>query len=223
MLKILWERTAILLEILNKAYRDLAASVEAARGQMDAILLASSLIEGSLTKGGTVYLCGNGGSAAEAQHFAAEFVGRFLMERPGLPAVSLTADTSKLTAIGNDYGFENIFSRQLLALAKRGDVLWALSTSGTSPNIIKALELSREIGVKSIFLCGRELEDPNIADISIFSPAPNTPRIQELHLFYGHLICDLVDRRIFALQEGEDGSDGSGKDPGVGVKGERKL
>ncbi|MDR2349279.1 MAG: SIS domain-containing protein [Deltaproteobacteria bacterium] len=181
----------------DKSLADLRASVDGVMSQKAALVEASRLIARSIVDGKTVHLCGNGGSAAEAQHFAAEFVGRFLTERPGLPAISLATDTSKLTAIGNDYGFDKVFSRQLEALGRPGDVLWGLSTSGTSPNVLAAFKTARERGLKSVFTCGRSLADPTIADVVIYSPAPSTPRIQELHLFYGHLICELVDFEIF--------------------------
>jgi D-sedoheptulose 7-phosphate isomerase len=180
---------------------DLQGALGEARSQEPAIRAAAERFAESLKNGGTIFICGNGGSAAEAQHFAAEFVGRFLLERPGLPALSLSADTSKLTAIGNDYGYEEVFARQLRALARPGDCLWALSTSGTSKNIIRALAAAKEKGVWSLFVCGRSLADPEIADAVIYSPAPSTPRVQELHLLYGHLICHLVDEILFSKPE----------------------
>jgi D-sedoheptulose 7-phosphate isomerase len=183
---------------LDSLFGDLAASVEAARSQKDRLARAAGLMASSLTGGGQILICGNGGSAAEAQHFAAEFVGRFLMERPGLPAVSLAADSSKLTAIGNDYGFQEVFARQVRALGRPGDVLWALSTSGTSPNVLAALAAARERGLRTVYMCGRSLADEGVADVVILSPGPSTPRIQELHLFYGHALCDMCDRILFA-------------------------
>jgi D-sedoheptulose 7-phosphate isomerase len=186
---------------IDALFGDLSASVEAARSQGARLAEAAGLVAESLARGGTILICGNGGSAAEAQHFAAEFVGRFLAERPGLPAVSLAADSSKLTAIGNDYGFEEVFARQVRALGRPGDVLWAMSTSGTSPNVISALKAAREKGLKTIYMCGRSLADAGLADVVIFSPAPTTPRIQELHLFYGHAVCELADRILFSAEE----------------------
>jgi D-sedoheptulose 7-phosphate isomerase len=182
--------------IVAKAFEELTESLGLAWKNTPLLIKAAKMIASSLTQGGVIYLCGNGGSAAEAQHFAAEFVGRFLLERPGLPAVSLTTDTSKLTAIGNDYGYEEVFARQVKALGKPGDVLWALSTSGTSKNVLKAFEAASSIGLSTIFLCGNNIHDPKVADLVIDSPAPNTPRIQELHLLYGHVICQLVDHVI---------------------------
>ena len=185
-------------ELISLAVNELKVSLDQALQQAPAILEGAARTAECLKQGGTVYIAGNGGSAAEAQHFAAEFAGRFLTERPGIPAVSLAADTSKLTAIGNDYGFGEIFARQLSALARPGDCFWALSTSGASPNILKALKTAREKGIWSLFMCGRTLADPSAADTVIFSPAPSTPRIQELHLLYGHLICSLADEILFS-------------------------
>ncbi|MDR1079405.1 MAG: SIS domain-containing protein [Deltaproteobacteria bacterium] len=183
---------------LDSLFADLASSLLAAQSQKAELAEAAETIASSLQGGGVLFLCGNGGSAAEAQHFAAEFVGRFMTERPGLPAVSLSADSSKLTAIGNDYGFAEVFARQVRALGRPGDVLWAMSTSGTSPNVLSALSAARETGLRTIFMCGRELSDAGAADVVILSPAPSTPRIQELHLFYGHAVCDLCDRILFS-------------------------
>ncbi|MDR1677336.1 MAG: SIS domain-containing protein [Deltaproteobacteria bacterium] len=179
--------------IVAKAFEELTESLGLASKSSDLLIKSAKMISSCLTQGGVVYLCGNGGSAAEAQHFAAEFVGRFLVERPGLSAVALTTDTSKLTAIGNDYGYEEVFARQIKALGKPGDVLWALSTSGTSKNVIKAFEAARANGLSTIFMCGLKIHDPKVADLIIASPGANTPRVQELHLLFGHVICQLVD------------------------------
>ncbi|MDR2199121.1 MAG: SIS domain-containing protein [Deltaproteobacteria bacterium] len=187
-----------MITIINQAVSDLKSALDAAKDQEEAIMAAARRFGAALRDGFTIFTCGNGGSAAEAQHFAAEFVGRFLKERPGLPAFSLSADTSKITAIGNDYGYEEVFARQLRALARPGDCLWALSTSGTSPNILKVLEAAREKGVYSVFMCGKTLKDPSVADLAIYSPASSTPRVQELHLLYGHLVCHLVDEMLFS-------------------------
>ncbi|MDR2367444.1 MAG: SIS domain-containing protein [Deltaproteobacteria bacterium] len=183
-------------KIIAKAFEELTESLGLAYKRSDLLVRAADMISGCLTQGGVVYLCGNGGSAAEAQHFAAEFVGRFLIERPGLSAVALTTDTSKLTAIGNDYGYGEVFARQIKALGRPGDVLWGLSTSGTSKNVLKAFEVASAGGLGTIFMCGAKIHDPGAADLIIDGPAPNTPRIQELHLLYGHVICQLVDHVI---------------------------
>lgn len=151
----------------------------------------------TLADGGTIFICGNGGSASQAQHFAAEFVGRFIIERPGLPAVALTTDTSILTAVGNDYGFEKVFARQAQALMKPGDWLWGLSTSGRSPNVLKAFEAAREAGGRTLLMCGAKIPEGLELDLVIPAPTPDTPRVQEMHLLYGHTICQLVDHLLF--------------------------
>ncbi len=150
-----------------------------------------------LADGGTIYICGNGGSAAQAQHFAAEFVGRFLMERPGLPAVALTTDTSILTAVGNDYGFEEIFARQARALMKPGDILWGLSTSGRSPNVLRAFQAAKEAGGRTMLMCGALAPEGLDLDVILTAPSSDTPRVQELHLLYGHTLCQLADHLLF--------------------------
>ena len=156
----------------------------------------------ALANGSTIFICGNGGSASQAQHFSAEFVGRFLIERPGLPAVALTTDTSILTAVGNDYGFEEIFARQVQALMKPGDILWGLSTSGRSPNVLRALAESKRAGGVNILMCGPQAPEGVEVDFIIPALSQDTPRIQELHLFYGHLLCQLVDHILFEAPKG---------------------
>jgi len=152
----------------------------------------------SLQAGGKILLAGNGGSAADAQHIAGELVSRFAFDRPGLAAVALTTDTSILTAIGNDYGYERLFARQLQALGRRGDVFIAYSTSGRSPNILRALETAREAGVVTVGFTGnrggpmRELCDHLLA-----VPAADTPKIQEGHLVLGHILCGLIESALF--------------------------
>lgn len=144
--------------------------------------------------GNKVLVFGNGGSAADAQHIAAEFTGRFVKERKGLPAIALTTDTSALTAIGNDYGFESIFSRQVEALARPGDLLIGISTSGNSANVLKALKAGKNIGCKSIGLSGRDGGEMNtICDLNIVIPSNITARIQEMHILIGHIICEALD------------------------------
>ncbi len=158
---------------------------------------AARFLARTLADGGTIFICGNGGSASQAQHFAAEFVGRFLMERPGLPAVALTTDTSILTAVGNDYGFEEIFARQVRALMKPGDVLWGLSTSGRSPNVLKAFAAAREAGGRTLLMCGASIPENQPLDLVLPALTPETPRVQEMHLLYGHTLCQLVDHLLF--------------------------
>jgi len=151
----------------------------------------------ALQSGHRIYLCGNGGSAADAQHIAAELIGRFVGERRSLPAVALTTDTSALTAIGNDYGYDQVFSRQVEGLAEEGDVLIAISTSGNSANILNAVEVARGCGARVIGLSGKSggaLE--KAANLSIIVPSDVTARIQEMHIVIGHLLCALIERQL---------------------------
>ncbi len=157
---------------------------------------AEQLVE-TLRGGNKILLAGNGGSAADAQHIAAELTGRYLRTRKGLPAIALTTDTSALTAIGNDFGFDQVFVRQLEALAVAGDAFIVYSTSGNSSNIIAAVELAREIGCSTIALTGEgggRLKDQ--VDVCFCMPSNETPRIQEAHAFIGHALCDLIDRQF---------------------------
>ncbi|WP_039888510.1 D-sedoheptulose 7-phosphate isomerase [Campylobacter rectus] len=148
----------------------------------------------TLKAGGKILLCGNGGSAADAQHIAAELTGRYKTERGALAGIALTTDTSALTAIGNDYGYEFVFSRQLEALGREGDLLIAISTSGNSGNVVKALELARKIGIKTIGLSGRTGGSMNeLCELNLVVPSNDTPRIQEMHIMIGHIICQAID------------------------------
>ena len=142
----------------------------------------------------TIYILGNGGSAADAQHIAAELSGRYKIERRGLPGIALTTDTSVLTAVGNDYGFDRVFDRQVEALANAGDVLIGISTSGHSKNVVRALSLARQMGCKTIGLSGRDGGVMHeLCDINIVIPSLDTPRIQEMHIMIGHIICQGID------------------------------
>ncbi|WP_457640716.1 D-sedoheptulose 7-phosphate isomerase [Persephonella sp.] len=158
------------------------------------ILNFGILIAKRLKKGNKVLICGNGGSAADAQHFAAEIVGRFEAERKGFPAIALTTDTSALTAIGNDYGFDQIFSRQVEAIGDKGDILIGISTSGNSENVIKAVEKAKEIGIFTVGFLGKDggrLKE--IVDIAFIVKHNNTARIQEVHLTLEHTLCKVID------------------------------
>lgn len=158
------------------------------------ILRAAALITASLRGGGKLLLLGNGGSAADCQHLAAEFTGRFQRERRPLAALALTTDTSALTCIGNDYGFEQVFARQLAGLARPGDCVVAISTSGRSPNVLRALEQARALGLTSIGLSGRDGgEMAALCDLCVVVPHADTARIQEAHIFIGHSWCALVE------------------------------
>lgn len=157
-----------------------------------------ALLVAALRNGNKILVMGNGGSAADAQHLAAEFVGRFLLERKALPAIALTTDTSILTAVGNDYGFEEVFKRQVEGLANPGDVVIGISTSGNSRNVYRALLAAREIGCKTVGLLGRDGGDiAGIVDIDLTIPAPETPHIQEAHATIIHVVCDLVEKELF--------------------------
>jgi D-sedoheptulose 7-phosphate isomerase len=158
---------------------------------------AGEIISQSLNQGNKVLLMGNGGSAADAQHMAAEFVGRFLHERKALPALALTTDTSILTAVGTDYGYDNLFVRQVEALAVKGDVVFGISTSGNSRNVILALKRAKEMGC---FICGLTGGDggelSRLVDLSLVVSSKETPRIQEAHILIIHILCDLVEQRF---------------------------
>ncbi|MEF2144908.1 MAG: D-sedoheptulose 7-phosphate isomerase [Desulfovibrionaceae bacterium] len=151
-----------------------------------------------LAKGGKLLLCGNGGSAADCQHLAAEFVNRFKLERPPLPAIALTTDTSIITAIGNDYGFNQIFEKQVQALGNPGDILIGISTSGSSPNVLAALREARRRNMTTVGMTGeRGGEMSTLCDTLIAAPSTDTPVIQEIHIAAGHLLCHLVDHFLF--------------------------
>ena len=155
---------------------------------------ASQLAIDALKKGNKIILFGNGGSAADAQHIAAELTGRYKIERRGLPGIALTTDTSALTAIGNDYGYDRVFDRQVESLAQKGDVLIGISTSGNSQNVINAFKIGQEIGCKIIGLTGRDGGAMNeYCDVNLIVPSNDTPRIQEMHILFGHTICQLID------------------------------
>ena len=158
---------------------------------------AAKIVIECLKKGGKILICGNGGSAADAQHIAAEFVGRFKLERIALPAIALTVNTSILTAIANDYGYEEIFKRQLEALAKKNDILLGISTSGNSPNVIKAIKTAKKLGLATIALSGSgggQLSKS--AAFCITVPSKNTARIQESHIAIAHIICELAENML---------------------------
>jgi D-sedoheptulose 7-phosphate isomerase len=159
--------------------------------------IAANLCIESLKNGGKILIFGNGGSAADAQHIAAELVGRYKVERKGLSAIALTTDTSALTSIGNDYGYNHVFDRQVEALANEGDVAIGISTGGSSGNVISALRLAKEMGCKTIGFSGRDGGQMNtLCDVNLVVPADDTPRIQEMHIVIGHTICHLIDLKF---------------------------
>jgi len=167
----------------------------------------SEILVNALKQGNKALLFGNGGSAADAQHIAAELVGRFAFDRPALPALALSENSSCVTAIGNDYGFDRVFSRQLEALARPGDIAIAISTSGNSTNVLHAISTARKIGLKTIGLTGRSGGNlRNAVDYCICVPSNETPRIQECHILVGHIISELVEREIFHEEGSVSGS-----------------
>lgn len=191
------ERDAVVRQI-DESQRVVAALKE------DEAVLASlawtaAACVSTFRSGGKVLLAGNGGSAAQAQHLAAELVGRFAFDRDALPAVALSTDTSVLTSIGNDYGFDHLFARQVRAHGRAGDVLIVFSTSGASPNVVRACEEARSRGLVRVAFTGRAGEAlPPLCDRILRVPSAETPRIQEAHLMLGHILCGIIERDLFA-------------------------
>jgi D-sedoheptulose 7-phosphate isomerase len=166
------------------------------------VVEAAFVIESSLKAGGTLYTCGNGGSAADAQHIAAELSGRFYIDRPGLAATALTVNTSALTAIANDLSFVDIFARQLEGMGKRGDVLLGLTTSGSSANVVAAVTMARRIGMRVVGMTGaRGTSFAKSCDVALVVPSENVARIQEAHIACGHMICQIVEEALFGGQD----------------------
>lgn len=175
-------------EVVTALERELTPAIESA-----VLLLAQAFREGK-----KLLVMGNGGSAADAQHFVAEIVGRFKLERRALPAIALSTDTSILTAVGNDYGYDSVFSRQVEAHAVAGDVVVGISTSGNSPNVQIALEKAKEAGCRTVALLGKDGGAiKEIAELSLVVPSSDTPRIQEGHITIIHIVCDLLERALF--------------------------
>lgn len=193
------------MSVINvAAVRDLVAASIAVKqailedpALLDAIVRVAQRVEQAFKAGNKVLIAGNGGSAADAQHVAAEFVARFEFDRPGLPSIALSTDTSMLTAIGNDYGYEQVFSRQVQAQGRAGDVFIGLSTSGNSKNVLRAVEASQEMGIVTVALCGAGGRLREVCDYAIAVPSTHTPRIQEGHGLIGHIICGLVEESIW--------------------------
>lgn len=174
------------------------ASAALAKTNAAAVAAAAEALLACFENGGTVYFCGNGGSAADAQHLAAEFSGRYLVDRPGLPAVALTTNTSALTAIGNDYGYDDVFARQLEGLGAPGDVLVAITTSGGSQSVRRAVRAAQALGMTTIGMTGAKGgEFAAMCDVALVSPHDSTPHIQEGHITMGHAFCLIVERTLF--------------------------
>ncbi len=185
------------IQISLEASRQMVEQCLAGQDLQAALVKAVNCCVNALKSGGKLMFAGNGGSAAEAQHFSAEMVGRFLKERKPLASVALSTDTSALTAIGNDYGYDQVFSRQVEALGRSGDVLIVLSTSGRSKNILAAMRAAAALGVATIAFTGREPREIGaLADVVLNVPSSHTPQIQEGHLILGHLLCGLVETQF---------------------------
>ena len=182
--------------ITEEFQKHIEASTKALPAMLDSIQQSAQLLVQCLKDGGKVLICGNGGSAADSQHFAAELTGRYKRERKGLPAIALSVDTSALTAIGNDYGYEFVFSRQVQALANKGDIIFGISTSGNSANVLNAFKIGKEIGCKNIGLSGRDGGVMNeLCAINLIVPSNDTPRIQEVHILVIHALCDIIENQ----------------------------
>ena len=182
---------SIIKQELNEHLTTLDATMKSIGSSLE---VAANICIDSLKQGGKILIFGNGGSAADAQHIAAELVGRYKLERKGLSAIALSTDTSSLTAIANDYGYEHVFDRQIEALANPEDVAVGISTSGNSSNVINALQSAKNIGCKSIGLSGKSGGNMNkLCDVNLVIPAKDTARIQEMHILVGHIICHLIE------------------------------
>lgn len=192
-------------DIIKRIFRESSQIKEAfLRDNVGKILRVVDAVTEALKRGNKILLFGNGGSAADAQHIAGELVNRFLIERPPLPAIALTTDTSVLTSIGNDYDFSEIFSKQIRALGQEGDIAWGFSTSGGSVNVIKAIEAAKKKGLVTIGFTGRDGGTVGmIADYHLNVPSNVTPRVQEVHIIVSHAICELVDWRLFQRPDQE--------------------
>ena len=184
---------------------EIAASIETKQkilnddALLGAIANAATACVEAYRRGNKTLLAGNGGSAADAQHIAAELVGRYGFDRPSIPSLALTTDTSNLTAIGNDYGYDKVFSRQLEGMGIPGDIFFGISTSGNSVNVINAFESAKAKGITTVALVGRDGgKMAQMADIAIVVPSDATPRIQESHILIGHIICDVIEKELFA-------------------------
>jgi D-sedoheptulose 7-phosphate isomerase len=187
---------------VTQMFNDSIATKQAAlKVLVPPIVAGAKLMADSLKKDGKVMSCGNGGSAADSQHFSAELLNRFERERPGLAGIALTTDTSTLTSISNDYEYNEIFSKQVRALGRAGDVLLAISTSGNSPNVMRAIDAAHEKGIHVVALTGRDggkmAPQLKAGDVEIRVPAKVTARIQEVHLLALHCLCDLIDQQLF--------------------------
>lgn len=193
-------------KVLRLVEESLRVKEQFFRDNVDALLEIVHLICRTLRQGNKILIFGNGGSAADAQHIAAEFVNRYLLERSPLPAIALTTDTSILTSISNDVSFSQVFARQIAALGQEHDIAWGISTSGKSPNVIEGLRTAERLGLVTVVFTGQDGgEMLQIADHALHVNATSTPRIQEAHITAGHIICELVERELFYSGGGGEG------------------
>ncbi len=204
-----WEKVSM-VAMTNEAKSNARTSLYASAGVLaataekcsEAVAKASAALTESFKNGGTAYFCGNGGSAADAQHLAAELAGRFNIERPAMAAIALTTNTSNITAIANDYGYEFVFSRQLEGLGKRGDVLVAITTSGNSKNILEAVKMARKLGMVIVGMTGEKGRAfGDLCDIALVTPHDTHCRIQEGHIAMGHAMCEQVERALYGKKK----------------------
>jgi D-sedoheptulose 7-phosphate isomerase len=188
----------VFIKSLHDDFDAISANFLALKSEAPTIAAAADMMTGALRAGNKIIFCGNGGSAADSQHLAAELVGRYLKDRPPLPALALTVDTSALTAIGNDYSFDAVFARQVSGLGKPGDVLVGISTSGNSPNVIAAVQAAKKLNIVTVGMTGAGGGKlASSCDVCIRVPARLTNRIQELHIAVGHVLCGAIESRLF--------------------------
>ncbi len=191
-------------QIISKLRESADLKLRFAKESLDEVTDATAILQKALKAGGKILIFGNGGSAADAQHIAAEFVNRYTKKRKGLPAIALTTDSSILTSISNDGSFDDIFSRQIEALGSKADVVWGITTGGKSPNVIKAFKTAKKIGLKSIALVGQDKSKVDkLVDCCISVPSKSTPRIQELHITLAHIICEWIEDTVCAAAKTE--------------------
>ncbi|UCG35615.1 MAG: D-sedoheptulose 7-phosphate isomerase [Candidatus Omnitrophota bacterium] len=184
-------------QIISNSIKNCKQALAALEANQETIKKIASLCIWTLQNKGKIILMGNGGRAADAQHLAAEFVGRFKMDRAALPALALSINTSILTAVGNDYGFDEVFARQISALANPEDIVVGISTSGNSKNVIKAIKKAKEKGIKTVGFLGKDGgELKKLVDVALVIASADTPRIQEMHILSGHIICEIVEKAL---------------------------
>ena len=187
-------------KILKEFKESISVKEDFVKGHLETIIEVAKAIASTFNDGNKILLFGNGGSSTDASHIAAEFINRFKRERPGLPAIALNTDMAVITSIANDYDFSDIFARQLKALAVEGDMVFAISTSGNSPNVIKALDVAKKKKLKTVFLTGSKGEKVAAkATYSFVVPSDNTPRVQETHITLGHVLCLMVEEILFEV------------------------